>query len=803
MFIVIEGDTYYITNNTIVYRYQIIDNQIYYFGDDGKMNRDTTVDDNYFGPDGYIMGDQVFIIIEGDTYYITNNTVVYRYQIINHQIYYFGDDGKMNRDTTVDDNYFGPDGYIMGDQVFIIIEGDTYYITNNTVVYDYQFINNKIYYFGDDGKMNRDTTVDDNHIGSDGYIIGDRVFIIIEGDTYYITSNTVVYDYQFINNKIYYFGDDGKMNTNTTVGGNYFGPNGYIVGDREFIIIEGDTYYIINSTVVYDYQFINNKIYYFGDDGKMNTNTTVGGNYFGPNGYIVGDREFIIIEGDTYYITNNTVVYDYQFINNKIYYFDRKGQMLIDEYYDGYYFGVNGFIIVEEATFITIDSIVYWVMTNGDAYVAITVSGVVTESDHDYDSSNNVLLGGVQCIATVGGKTFTCVTDANGFFRFDKLPVGEITFKFTKNGYYGVNKVITSTQDEELTIVMDLEVSNTLSGRVMIADADTNYSNNRPLANALVTIKRVSSTNSFYYECRTDANGEYQFVGLTAGVYTITVTREGYIPVEQTLTVRHNEATIQNLVIEAIDKVNVSNGYASGTISDARTGLTVPNLTLLIRNGIGNTTGDVIMTLTTNSSGYYITGALAPGNYTVQVVDQRSLIVEDDRYGTVVFTIKVMSNTTIKNQNATTSNSVGISADSIRIVLTWGSTPSDLDSHLYANMVSGADYHIYYSEKTYSSDAKLDVDDTSAYGPETTTISKIRDGVYKFYVHDYSGKANSSSANLKNSGACVKVYLGSAAVPAYTFYAPDGLGTYWHVFTYDSTTGDFVVVNTISNHSGY
>ena len=54
--------------------------------------------------------------------------------------------------------------------------------------------------------------------------------------------------------------------------------------------------------------------------------------------------------------------------------------------------------------------------------------------------------------------------------------------------------------------------------------------------------------------------------------------------------------------------------------------------------------------------------------------------------------------------------------DEYRVILTWGSSPSDLDSHL-----EGPGYHVFYSNKT-GKNAELDVDDTTSYGPETVTF---------------------------------------------------------------------------------
>ncbi|HUU39982.1 MAG TPA: carboxypeptidase regulatory-like domain-containing protein [Desulfatiglandales bacterium] len=113
----------------------------------------------------------------------------------------------------------------------------------------------------------------------------------------------------------------------------------------------------------------------------------------------------------------------------------------------------------------------------------------------------------------------------------------------------------------------------------------------------------------------------------------------------------------------------------------------------------------------------------------------------------------------------------------IRIILTWGENPRDLDSHLAGPAADGSgNYHIYYSNRNNNgaggpSDpnypAWLDVDDTSSYGPETITIQKVTGafipGTYRYYVHHWTG-----DSNIPNSGAAVKVYEGQTLIGTYT-----------------------------------
>jgi len=117
-----------------------------------------------------------------------------------------------------------------------------------------------------------------------------------------------------------------------------------------------------------------------------------------------------------------------------------------------------------------------------------------------------------------------------------------------------------------------------------------------------------------------------------------------------------------------------------------------------------------------------------------------------------------------------------LSADQVRVVLSWGENPRDLDSHLVRKTNGSQDYHIYFRNKTPSNaDANLDTDEQSGYGPETVTINSINtSSIYTYYVHKYTG-----SSNLANSGAKLEVYFGDQSR---TFYVPNEEGRYWKVF---------------------
>ncbi len=92
-----------------------------------------------------------------------------------------------------------------------------------------------------------------------------------------------------------------------------------------------------------------------------------------------------------------------------------------------------------------------------------------------------------------------------------------------------------------------------------------------------------------------------------------------------------------------------------------------------------------------------------------------------------------------------------LGAGQYRMVLTWGSSPYDLDSHLWLPIAED----VYFSQPVASDgSASLDWDDTSSYGPETITISSVKPGTYRYSIHNYSG----SPAMGPSSQAVVSVY---------------------------------------------
>lgn len=193
---------------------------------------------------------------------------------------------------------------------------------------------------------------------------------------------------------------------------------------------------------------------------------------------------------------------------------------------------------------------------------------------------------------------------------------------------------------------------------------------------------------------------------------------------------------------------------------------------LNIRKGVNNKKGDIIGEYTADEQGI-VHATLPLGMYTGEIISEG--------YANSFFTIAAKPDNTYM-QSLTTPK---LNENEVRIVLTWGSTPNDLDSHLFTPYqgTAGDMQHIGYYNRYDSNGNNLDVDDTTGYGPETITITNVTDGNYKYYVSDFTNLSAGvpDSFALSNSNATVRVYTKNGLQA--TFNVPvNRSGTIWEVF---------------------
>lgn len=214
-------------------------------------------------------------------------------------------------------------------------------------------------------------------------------------------------------------------------------------------------------------------------------------------------------------------------------------------------------------------------------------------------------------------------------------------------------------------------------------------------------------------------------------------------------------------------QVSGPTGTLTGLVTNAQTAAPIAGATVSV-NGV---------TGTTNASGVYTIANAPAGNRTVNT----SATGFSPRTDTV--NIVAGSSTTFNTSLVPTSVGAGIT-----IVLTWGAQPSDLDSHLVGPDGSSGRFHCYYGDENPVPFVSLDVDDTSAFGPETITVSQVSGsyipGTYNYYIRNYSG-----SPGFDVSGAVVTVFAAGAQVAQFQVSAATGnpADRIWSVFGFTLT----------------
>jgi len=204
------------------------------------------------------------------------------------------------------------------------------------------------------------------------------------------------------------------------------------------------------------------------------------------------------------------------------------------------------------------------------------------------------------------------------------------------------------------------------------------------------------------------------------------------------------------------------------------------------------------LSATTDENGRATVADIASGTYTLAVSHPDYLTDEQE--------VNIIGNETVSFTVALTA---GLAEGQTRIVLTWGETPRDLDSHLSGPDGEGGSFHVYFGNRAPAgAEANLDVDDVTSFGPETVTIEELHPGTYQYHVLDWSNGSgsdpsvdrNPQSTAMGQSGARVVVYSGNTTVAS--FQVPAGYGVNWHVFNIDGATGDIIPVNTLGGGTG-
>ena len=138
--------------------------------------------------------------------------------------------------------------------------------------------------------------------------------------------------------------------------------------------------------------------------------------------------------------------------------------------------------------------------------------------------------------------------------------------------------------------------------------------------------------------------------------------------------------------IESIPLVPTSSALdgIGGVVRNARTGLGMPGASLALYN---NLTSTPVAPATAEANGAYSFTGLAAGTYRVAAPG---------------FQLAEQVGIAVGNNGVTGGQDIVLSpsgTNDIRIVLTWGASPNDLDSHLTGPNANASRFHIYYAAR--------------------------------------------------------------------------------------------------------
>lgn len=408
----------------------------------------------------------------------------------------------------------------------------------------------------------------------------------------------------------------------------------------------------------------------------------------------------------------------------------------------------------------------------------------------------NPSLTGAQVKSIIKNSATTTVKDNNSIGA-EKYPAHEelLTYRMVDAG--AAVELALNTQGEVISPVNPS--TGIVMGNVSGYDDDHRTVELRDVSVSAYRISDYDGNLSEYASAtKSDSDGNYELI-LEDGQYYINIYKEGYLPFAICdVTVTNNQITyLDNVILWGDSGAEVSN-YIHGTVRSALTGSAISDVTVRLRPGWDNKNGTLATVVETDADAVTVTDD--NGQYSLEVLEG-CYTAEFSKEGYITGYANVIC-TNMDNADQDGVITPVLSDDEYRIVLTWSSTPSDLDSHLSGPLSTGERFHVYYSDMSAFDNgetvATLDLDDTSSYGPETITLKKTQDGIYKYAVHDYSNRSNASSTELSMSGAKVKLYCGNTLLATYN--VPINVaGNIWNVFEIEGDTVQ--TINTMGSKS--
>ncbi|MEZ8374292.1 tandem-95 repeat protein [Vibrio cyclitrophicus] len=420
-----------------------------------------------------------------------------------------------------------------------------------------------------------------------------------------------------------------------------------------------------------------------------------------------------------------------------------------------------------------------------------------SDVDGDELTASNLSAGDNATVVDNGDGTFTVTPDANFNGDIDlSFDISDGTESIVANADLTVNpvndlpttsdvyanvdedNVITITQEQLLANAADIEGGDLVASDLTLVGDDATIVDN---GDGTFSITPSENFNGYIDVAYSISDGDTPIaanLGLTvdpvndapivSADVAITIEEDGSYTITQEELLQF-ATDIEDDDMTAIIGEQGDETTVTGTVLDAETGSPV----------VG---ADV--TMTDNAGHSYTTVTDQFGHYSVSgpVVDQGTVTIEQEGSITSSFLIPAGEDT----NGGVTAISEVLEETDMRIVVTWGESPRDMDNHLWLYDTENGNEldHIYYRDMSHDlgegNVVQQDVDDTNGGGPETITIPNYQDADMHYSVHNYTNRSWDVDGV---EDVQVQVFVGDTLVETFTPDLPDNpTGEHWHVF---------------------
>jgi uncharacterized protein YfaP (DUF2135 family) len=285
---------------------------------------------------------------------------------------------------------------------------------------------------------------------------------------------------------------------------------------------------------------------------------------------------------------------------------------------------------------------------------------------------------------------------------------------------------------------------------------------------------------------------QFNIYSVNPGEWRVRFVAAGYKTVEGLVTVQSDATTNFEVVTMIPDSQPPAS--VTGVVRSAMNNRPVAGLTVTLRPGLNVQSGSLAIdvngvtlpTVTTQADGSFVIPNVPAGNYTVEIGGNGTCNGVTDSYATTYGTVISAGTDTPSSQDFLISPKLG--TDEVRIVLSWGAQPKDLDSHLEYGSAR-PNQVVWDAKNKLGGDLTLDIDVVTGYGPETVTMkgsvwSQARRG---YSVYNWTkGQRDSNATTIANSGAVVRVFKGSQGLVRTYVAGPGQTELWWQIFCLDT-----------------